>query len=84
MAFSPWRVATMLKSFKTGCVFFFYARSHGQLQYHLCVTETRVAANDTWRRLGEITERAAHRGAEPAVVAPHRVLAFERRETTEA
>jgi hypothetical protein len=74
----------MLKSFRTGCVFFFYARSHGQLQYHLCVTETRIAANDSWRRLAEITEHAAHGGTEPAVVAPRRVLAFERRETTEA
>jgi len=74
----------MLKSFRTGCVFFFYARSHGQLQYHLCVTETRVAANDSWRRLGQITDRAASCSSEPPVAAPRRVLAFARRETTEA
>jgi hypothetical protein len=74
----------MLKSFRTGSVFFFYARSHGQLQYHLCVTETRVAANDSWRRLGMIADRAPYRGSEPAAFATRRVLAFERRETTEA
>jgi len=73
-------MATMLKSFRTGCVFFFYARSHGQLQYHLCVGETRVAANDSWRKLGKISDRAAQEHATPERALPsRRVVAFERR-----
>jgi len=64
----------MLKSFSTGCVFFFYARSHGQLQYHLCVNETRVAANDPWRRLGKISDRGFPERTAPS----RRVLAFDR------
>jgi hypothetical protein len=74
----------MLKSFRTGCVFFFYARSHGQLQYHLCVAETRVAANDSRRRLGKIADRESYRSAESGTRVARRVVAFERHETTEA
>jgi hypothetical protein len=70
----------MLKSFRTGCVFFFYARSHGQLQYHLCVGETRVAANDSWRTLGTISDRAAQdHAARERALPSRRVVAFERR-----